>query len=147
LATGAGDPASAAPGSPQYDALRWLAQLAVNVVDYLDPDDYLTPFNWRPGEWVVGTELPRLVLSEVYAEFSRPPTPYAQVAELKIWVELHNPLHEDASLYKAGAASLVLLDAAGAPLHGIYQIVITRTEEGPDSGLRRRDNVLGDPDP
>src|SRR5262249_57054973 len=35
----------------------------------------------------------------------------------------------------------------GRPLHGMYQVVITRTEEGPDAGLRRRDNVLGDPDP
>src|SRR5262249_20186880 len=118
LATGAGDPGAAVPGTPQHDALRWLAQPAVHIVGYLDA--HLAPVNWRAGEWVVGTELPRLVLNEVYAEFSRPPTPDAQVVEMKIWVELHNPLHEDSGLYKNGAASLALLDPAGRPLHGIY---------------------------
>src|SRR5581483_6390785 len=45
--TGAGSPANAQQGTPQYDGLRWLAQLAVNMVDYIDNDDYMTPFNWN----------------------------------------------------------------------------------------------------
>lgn len=32
----------------EYDALRWLAQLAANVVDFLDMDDVSTAFVWNP---------------------------------------------------------------------------------------------------
>ncbi|HZU39088.1 MAG TPA: hypothetical protein VFA18_24395, partial [Gemmataceae bacterium] len=68
--TGAGNPQDptvlSPPGTPAYNAERWnalrfLAQLAVNIVDFIDNDDYLTPFNWYPpysgkpvGEWVYG---------------------------------------------------------------------------------------------
>lgn len=78
----------------EYDALRYLAQLAANIVDYIDNDDVSTVFVWNPsandlqvvdattvvstattdlaanaGERVVfGVEKPRLVLNEAYAE-------------------------------------------------------------------------------
>src|SRR5262249_39247487 len=48
--TGAGNPAlTPPPGATnhepaRWDALRYLAQLAVNIVDYIDTDDYITPF-------------------------------------------------------------------------------------------------------
>jgi hypothetical protein len=60
-ATGAYDPANyrspgtrplppgtttALPSPQQIAVLRWLAQYAVNMVDYIDNDDYVTPFNW-----------------------------------------------------------------------------------------------------
>src|SRR5262249_34657204 len=77
--------------------LRYLAQVAVNMVDYMDNDEYMTPFNWaacpanpaattwpsgvstvanmnvatndKVGQgWVFGTEIPRVVLSEAYTE-------------------------------------------------------------------------------
>ena len=80
--TGAGNPATAAPNTPSFNAFRWLAQLAVNIVDFIDSDNYMTPFNWYtdPGgnaqnnQWVLGTELPWLALNEVYTEVSNDPT-------------------------------------------------------------------------
>src|SRR5262249_46121072 len=78
------NPAMPAPGDPlgPYNASRWLAHLAANMVDSLDSDDYITPFNWNPNPalatdegstWVYGTEMPRLVLNEFYIEFVNDP--------------------------------------------------------------------------
>ena len=69
---------------PRYDALRWLAQYAANVVDAIDGDDVNFAFVWNPfdinnprdgsnfadpsNRLVFGVEKPRLVLNEVYAE-------------------------------------------------------------------------------
>jgi hypothetical protein len=114
------------PGVPtpftqsQYDALRYLAQLAVNIVDYIDNDDVSTTFVWNPsgnpatdfsaaeiGNRVVfGVEKPRLLLNEVYAETTNAPTdpvvdpdpmgvnrplPNGAQAHVKFWAELVNP--------------------------------------------------------
>jgi hypothetical protein len=74
-------------------ALRWLAQLAVNIVDYIDEDDISTPFNfYNDGTnsfWVFGTEMPHLVLNEALGECNRPTAggPYPN----QFWVELYNP--------------------------------------------------------
>ena len=72
------------PGTSQYNALRYLAQLSVNIVDYIDNDDVSTVFVWNPnpltgtadfaspgdvGNRVVfGVEKPRLVINETYSE-------------------------------------------------------------------------------
>lgn len=79
------------PGSALFEALRYLAQLSVNIVDYIDEDDYITAMNWLAVDvqlnfgdnnpplpttippsaqagWVFGTERPRLVINEVYAQ-------------------------------------------------------------------------------
>ena len=49
---------TAAPGSPTFNALRYLAQLAVNVVDYADADDISTVFIWNPIGAAPGTNAP-----------------------------------------------------------------------------------------
>src|SRR5262249_51997809 len=61
-------PTGVDPNDQRLMVLRFLAQLAANIVDYIDDDDISTPFNFYPGQWVFGTELPRLVLNEVLAE-------------------------------------------------------------------------------
>src|SRR5439155_21959683 len=63
-------------GSAEYNGLRWLAQLAVNIVDMRDVDNIMTVFNWDQtnGQYVYGTELPRVLINEVYAEMVNDPT-------------------------------------------------------------------------
>jgi hypothetical protein len=117
--TGADNPATSTPGTPQYDALRWLAQLAVNIVDYVNfpqpgqaspswtsitPDDIMTCFNWNPAQststqngWVFGTVLPRLVVNEAYVQIANTQQDQmnkpkmAKQYDMNFWVELHNP--------------------------------------------------------
>ncbi len=112
-------PAAVTPGSPQYDALRYLAQVAVNIVDYIDNDDISTVFVWNPsgagaatdlsatevGNRVVfGVEKPRLVINEAYSEIvndDADPVDGQLVgmvrqkptkpANVRFWLELLNP--------------------------------------------------------
>jgi len=86
------DDATYPPGSPEFNIVRGLAQLAVNIVDYIDADDVITSFVWKPlnpadpyaptnyapaelGNRVVfGTEKPRFTLSEGYVEVVNDPS-------------------------------------------------------------------------
>jgi hypothetical protein len=111
-------PGTAAPGTDistlpavQYNAFQWLAQLAVNIVDYIDNDSYITPFNWdtstpndptaSPNKWVYGTELPRLVINETYVEVDNDPSDplngggvnaATKNFQVNLWAELLCPL-------------------------------------------------------
>jgi hypothetical protein len=153
--TGAADPSSVPVNSPQYNAVRALAQLAVNIVDFIDTDDYMTPFNWYGSEYVFGTELPRAVINEAYVEFANDPadpglnlaSPRATtVYKVRFWVELHNPLapgtFPDANLSDGGAARL---QNPGFPT-SIYQLVIANADWDKSNYLRQPGNVLGDPE-
>jgi hypothetical protein len=93
------------------DPLRQLAQVAANIVDFVDNDDISTRFLWNPtgaslGESTVfGVEKPRLVLNEAYSEvtndpndptFTPPPDPLpvpaaSNPAHVRFWIELQNP--------------------------------------------------------
>jgi len=82
---------------------RWLAQLAVNIVDFIDNDDFNTRWEWTPGQWVFGVEMPRLVINEVYVQCQNNKNdmltndtaidPY----DINTFIELYNPLIEDAN--------------------------------------------------
>jgi hypothetical protein len=170
--TGAGDPNNAAQTPPpgarghdqaRWDALRWLAQLAVNIVDFIDTDDYMTPFKWyeAPGrqEWVFGTELPRVVLNEVYVECANDPSdpglmvkgpqiPKATRTKFNVWVELHNtfkndPLPDGAAgpPHRKGEAQLEVPAAGSKAAYGAYRLLVAA---GVNDDIRRPDNVLGE---
>ena len=93
---------NAVAGTPDYDALRYLAQIAANIVDYIDKDDISTAFAWNvppgpsnpggltvqtaaavagtvgvadtAGTAVFGVEKPRLVINEAYSEITNDPS-------------------------------------------------------------------------
>ena len=99
----------AATGATDPNALRFMAQLAVNIVDYCQymptgkhsnptggsfvPDDVMTAFDYTGnGDYVFGTVLPRLVVNEAYVEVARTnPTMPNAARKVNFWVELHNP--------------------------------------------------------
>jgi hypothetical protein len=148
-----------APGSPAYLAAQWLAQLAVNIVDYIDNDDFITPFNWDRTNstvtpvYVFGTETPRLVLNEAYAQLDNDPNDTslpgaASKYNLNVWAELHNPFKPTPTgppaepyPFGAGTANLNVGNTATAA----YQLVLCKTGAAvPDVKMRAPDNVRGD---
>lgn len=127
------DPATDTTGNAA--TLMRLAQTAVNLVDYIDGDDIVTPFVWRPtaasakgvdpsndannyidaaaaSRVVYGTEVPRLVINEVYSGvFNTRDDPFTgnkatKPLKRRYWIELHNPTPGDAVRSDGGAARL-----------------------------------------
>jgi hypothetical protein len=117
-----------------YAATRYLAQLAVNIVDFIDDDDFITPFQWNPqpdqtlaankdgtlvdNGWVYGTEAPKLLINEAYTELQNDPrdrrnptdkTPVTSPAKAPFrfgfWLELYNPTPADSSAPAAPPAT------------------------------------------
>src|SRR5262249_32826417 len=125
--------------TPEFRALRYLAQLAVNIVDYVDNDDVMTPFNWYTNargspavnETVVGFELPRVVINETYLQVENGPSDPGLTANpkkattnyvIKCWAELLNPLRTDTgNLSNGGKAQLV---AGGSTTFPVYKLVL-----------------------
>jgi len=130
-----------------FEARRWLAQLAVNIVDFIDEDDYMTPFNWYTDPagqqyFVFGTELPRVVLNEAYAEYVNDPSdPDGDTAyRVNFWVELFNSFAADPARKDSGAA---VLQAGSTP---IYQMAVVENPDNSSSfpnGFTRPDNSIG----
>jgi hypothetical protein len=102
---------------PELAAVRWLAQLAVNIVDYVDDDDIITPFVWNPinpnnpndpanfapdqiaQRVVFGVEAPKLVVNQAYSELQNDPTDTTAATsgaklpyQYNFWLELYNPM-------------------------------------------------------
>jgi hypothetical protein len=134
-ATGAlknpGDLPSTDPKYPQYLASRYLAQLAVNIVDYIDKDENITTFAWNPGktsDLVFGTEMPKLVVNEFYASLDNDKNdPELQDTvtnkkatryHLRFWTELYNPTKDNVKLFRDGEAAyqLVIAETTGTSL-------------------------------
>jgi hypothetical protein len=110
-------PVTITPGTPQYYTLQYLAQLSVNIVDYIDNDDISTVFIWNPNaasgsadftsptdvdnRVVFGVERTRLVINEAYSEVTNDPStqnisvtnpvPANANANVRFWLELLNP--------------------------------------------------------
>jgi hypothetical protein len=140
-------------GTTQVNALRYLAQLAVNIVDYLDEDDFVTPFNWGAigtgaftgtygNQWVYGTEMPRVLLNELYVErqpaaVAPPSTPF------NLWIELFNPLNDGS--VTSNAFLLMPPSTPVAPdAYAVHRIIVARPDAPSALNLRHPANVLGD---
>jgi hypothetical protein len=162
--------------APQFSALRYLAQLAVNIVDYIDTDGYSTPFNWYTytppaggapkREWVFGVETPRAVLNETYIQFDNDNTalvgngmvsPTANY-NINVWAELMNPLPNDSGINGLNDSNVALQNQfpngstlpAGSNL--AYRILLRQSQNMSDptqsiaNSLADVTNVTGDPD-
>jgi hypothetical protein len=148
------------PGDAQFEALRWLAQLSVNIVDFIDSDDYITPFNWFNvtgppplSFYVYGTEVPRVVLNEVYAELANDPADPtgANHFNLNFWLELLNTVQTDKWLVENGNQRLNMPTSVTGTTVGydypVYQVFIAQNAPLPanDTKIRQPWNVTGDP--
>jgi hypothetical protein len=175
-----GVPAPVSPAFPTDAELvprRWLAQLAVNIVDFLDEDDISTPFNFYtagdagtsafdpgavsagnpelPRYWVFGTELPRVVVNEVLAEYQLPPQGGSGAFPVRVWVELLNPLpagplQAAAQQQDAVPVPFFVPPEGVRPGYSPYRVALTGTNTNAGGPLLPRpgtnDNVLGAPD-
>ncbi|MGE3808493.1 MAG: hypothetical protein AB7K24_27835, partial [Gemmataceae bacterium] len=133
--TGASDPdPSASAPANEVNALRYLAQLAVNIVDFIDNDNYMTPFQWEPtnNEYVFGTELPRLVINEVYTEIQNDKADMGQMManndyQVRFWVELHNPMNNPTAMDSSDDGTARLYVGAAGSGHAAYKLVVTES--------------------
>lgn len=145
----------------QYNALGWLAQLAANMVDFLDADEIPTVFYWDtnnlngspPSGFVVGTELPRLTINEVLVQATNDPDDPLVKTDLKasmpykvnFWVELINPMLDDPVSGKLNTVRLQVPPKMMGPKGwAAYKLTILDQK---DANIRDRDRVTGKPDP
>lgn len=143
----------------EYDALRWLAQLAANIVDYIDNDDINTPYVWNPdpaapisgnpydagnfaaspvidNRVVFGTEKPRLSINEVYAEIANIQTEAAGGAdttgnEVRFFIEVLNSGNTESSTTNPIPQNAPLRYPGGGTPYSVYQIEIHTNGAGP----------------
>jgi hypothetical protein len=161
-------PATLTYGSTQFNALRYLAQLSVNMVDYIDDDNdpaaptvarkrYMTWFEWYnqggQGDVVYGTELPELVLNEAYVQVDNDPNDAGIKGQgmqnkrkatthynVNVWVELHNPLSDGAN-----ETNTVTLQQPGGNLSYELQLVPYNAAANINTVYNNVANTRGDP--
>jgi hypothetical protein len=161
-----------APTSAELAPRRWLAQLAANIVDFIDEDEISTPFNFYntvdglnaanvgdlnlnpntktadpelPKYWVFGTELPKVVINEVLAEyvtpldaFGKPATGKGNQFPVRVFAELFNPMPSAAQLGGAFPATVQQQDSPANP------IPLYVAASGPNPGYSPYNVVLAD---
>ncbi len=133
------------PTDPQYRAWVWLAQVAVNIVDFVDPDDVMTTLDLSPsgmpgtGRKVYGTELPKVVINEIYAQIDNGSAgdfgktginPISNDFNVSLFLELLNPLNSSdpaiaSNVNRPNTAYLQVVN--GATIHTVYEIEVTKT--------------------
>jgi hypothetical protein len=150
----------ASPTDAELAPRRWLAQLAVNIVDYIDEDDISTPFNFynptqdklnsaapgvgqtnnvgtspveaNPRYWVFGTEMPKVVLNEVLAECSPTPGGGGPVT-VNVFAELFNPIAPPTGTVGTQGEdgnAVPLYNTNAAGGYAIYQVVVADNNIG-----------------
>jgi|688.fasta_scaffold20925_2 hypothetical protein len=120
---------------------KWFAQLAVNIVDYIDNDDFSTAWQYDNVNWVFGVEMPRLVINEVYVQVknnkmddfkvNNQPTKSRATKDYDVntYIELKNPLPTDAaSTYdqKPGSHKAIVQFNDGANDNLVYRLVMNK---------------------
>ncbi len=135
VAVGSMDPAVQADLLEIKRSNQWLAQLAANIVDFIDGDDFNTVFRWTgdPKDCVFGVELPRVVINEAYSmaqndsgDMFMNNTKATMPTHLYTAVELMNPLPPDGN-YVVGpgghTAVLQFKDGTGTEYQN-YKLVL-----------------------
>jgi hypothetical protein len=192
IATGTPSPADPTqPTDAELIPIRWMAQLAANIVDFIDEDEISTPFNFYPvayqyysglsptaqqmggptgfvgavsttnanGDrlpryWVFGTELPPVLLTEVFTEYALPTDAKGNISNgqffPKVWAELYNPFPTTvpASVQQQDTGPMALYIAKGDKLtvpYSAYQMVVANSNANGSLLPRptQGDNVLG----
>lgn len=154
-----------APGTGQsgeFRALRYLAQLAVNIVDFIDDDHISTPFQWHSSmaagrHWVFGTELPRLLINEAYAQYDNERDSLVATNDrvdptknfnVNLWLELMNPVPEDPTGAPlpggTGDCTARLQKTVGTGTEAIYRIRVVDSANA--NIINNPANTRGDPD-
>jgi len=127
----------------QYKAWVWLAQLAANIVDFVDPDDVMTVMDLSPsgapgtGRKVYGTELPKVVINEIYAQADNSASDYAKTSgtamddyTVSLFLELLNPTADpgNPALTNVNMPNTAYIQVKGASsTHTIYEIEVAQT--------------------
>lgn len=152
---------------------RWLAQLAANIVDYVDEDDINTPFHFAsttdsgldidpvrqpspngeihwPLHWVFGTELPRVVVNEASAQIGRKvEDPYKREDDLvRVFVELHNTFPRDLppSVFQDNLAVPLRMRSGGTSYSPYRLLIRTKRAEVLTTGEVRLASVSPGPE-